>query len=39
MIIINDVILNKKMRVVIGPEFMFYKNHNLLIYFKSVMIK
>lgn len=39
MIIIKNVILNKKVKAVIKFELVFYKDHNLLIYFKLMMIK
>ena len=38
-IFINNKHINKKIHEIMKPKLVFYKNHNLLIYFKIIMIK
>ena len=36
-IFIGDIFIGEQMRGIVGPEMVFCKDHNLLIYFKAVM--
>ena len=34
---IGDTIIDENIRAIVGSKLVFYKNHNLLIYFKSAL--
>lgn len=38
-LIINNVIIDKEVREVIGPEIIFYREHNLIMYLKSTIVR
>ena len=38
-IFIDDKYVKKKIREIVKPELVFYKDYNLLMYFKIVMIR